>query len=87
MPVLFDEMFVANFEKGNRVQIPRLVRGKHKLDPGETLSVTVKSDYVYETFYVRLGRDGRIVIPKILVKKLRLKPGEVLKVTINSEGE
>lgn len=88
MPLLRDEEFLARLQKGNRVQVPVLIRWKHRLDPGEVLRVRVYSGEAYsgENFYARLGRDGRFTVPKIVVERLELEHGEVLECTLYSEA-
>jgi len=77
------ESFHARLQRYNRVQIPTLVRGKHKLDPGEGLYVRVYNPRSYdeEEFYARLLEGGRITIPKLVVELLKIEPGDVVYVT------
>lgn len=77
--MLSDEEFLARLQKGNRIQVPVLIKWKHKLDPGEVLKVRVWSvETGGRSFYARLGRDGRFTVPKIVAKDLEVEPGEVL---------
>ena len=59
--------FKAVFQKGNRVQVPRLVRWRFKMDSEQLLKVTVKvvGSFKGQSFYGRMGRDGRITVPLI----------------------
>ena len=60
--------FKAVFQKGNRVQVPRLVRWQFKLDCTQMLEVTVKvvgSFKGHQSFYGHMGKDGRITVPLI----------------------
>ena len=55
-------------QKGNRVQVPKVVRWQFKMDTEQVLKVTVNAVNVWsgwETFYARMGRDGRITLPKL----------------------
>jgi hypothetical protein len=59
--------FKALLQKGNRVQVPRLVRWQFKLEATQVLRVTVKIETefssVSESFFGRMGGDGRITVP------------------------
>ena len=74
------ESFHARLQRGNKVQIPVLIRWKNRLEPSEVYSVEVSKadEYKSEKFYVRLGKDGRIVIPKLAVERLEIKHRDVL---------
>ena len=89
MPLLRDEEFVARLQKNNRVQVPVLVRWKHKLEPGEVLDVYVRCPETAGSarFYAKMSKDYRITIPKIVVQELQLEPGDVLKVTLYAQRE
>lgn len=65
--------FKAKVQKGNRVQIPRLIRWEFKLEPEQVLRVTVNlvDSYAKEEFFARMSRDGRLTIPKFIVDLLR----------------
>lgn len=60
--------FKAMFQKGNRFQVPKLVRWRFKLDSKELFEVTVKvvgSFKGHQSFYAHMGKDGRITVPAI----------------------
>lgn len=83
MPLKFEEKFLAKLQKGNRVQIPVLVRWRHKLKPREVFKVQVaKSIIIPATFYGRLTRDGRLTIPKTVIQEIKAEPGDILKITL-----
>lgn len=66
--------FKAELQKGNRIQIPRLIRWQFKLEPAQVLKVKVEpveAIMVREEFFARMSRDGRITIPKLLIKILK----------------
>jgi len=74
-------------QKGNRVQVPRLIRWQFKLEPTQVLKVTVKPvDAIGdETFYGKMNRDGRLTIPKLIADLLKDEDEEsqgVLEVTL-----
>lgn len=74
LPLTRRVSFKAVLQKGNRVQVPRLVRWQFKMDPEQILKVTVNALNVFsgwETFYARMGRDGRITLPKLPRELLR----------------
>ena len=87
MPLDKEEEFLAKLQKGNRIQIPVLIRWKHKLKANEILDVSVEEydgDMPEERFYAKLGSAGRFVIPKIIVEHLKLNPKDVLIITLHS---
>jgi hypothetical protein len=71
MPLTRPVAFKAVLQKGNRVQIPRLIRWQFKLEPEQILKATVSprgTFGIHETFYTHMNKDGRITIPKIALK-------------------
>ena len=66
--------FKAELQKGNRIQIPRLIRWQFKLKPTQVLKVKVEpvdAFMVGEEFFAKMSQDGRITIPKLLVNLLK----------------
>ena len=66
--------FKAVLQKGNRVQLPKLVRWRFKLETSQVLKVTVTAVNVFggwETFYGRMDKSGRMTIPKLVLKQLQ----------------
>jgi len=84
MPVLEIERFMGRLQRGNRVQVPRLIRWRHKLEPGEVLYVEVydREQYRRQKFYVRLSRDGRFTIPKVVAEASGAEAGSLLEITL-----
>ena len=87
VPLSRNESFHTRLQRYNRVQIPVLVRWKHKLEAGEVLYVRVYNPESYddEKFYVKLLEGGRITIPKLVVELLEVEPGDVVHVTLYAE--
>jgi hypothetical protein len=81
--------FLARLQAANRVQVPVEVRWRHRLEPGELLSVEVRTleGFDRETFHVRLQDGWRFTVPNEVVEVLGLKQGEMLRVTLECEGE
>jgi len=74
MPLTEEVGFKAVLQRGNRVQVPRLIRWQFKLEPDQVLHVTVdvQEDSVgEEDFYARMTGDGRLTIPKVTLKVLQ----------------
>jgi len=66
--------FKAVLQRGNRIQLPKLVRWKYKLEPDQVLKVTVTAANVfggYETYYAKMDKSGRITIPELMLKLLQ----------------
>jgi len=88
LPLTRDEEFLAKVQKGNRIQVPRLIRWMYRLDPGEILMAEVQAGIGnYKTFYAQLNRDGRFTVPKIIVEELKVEPGHTVEVTLFYTGE
>ena len=91
--------FKTLLQKGNRVQVPRLVRWQFKLEPAQVLKVTVKIETsqfssISESFFGRMSGDGRITVPWLALALLQKRAntdknltGHVLEVKIEpAEG-
>ena len=68
MPLTQKVSFKTVLQKGNRVQVPKVVRWQFKMDSEQVLKVGLHAVNVWsgwETFYARMGRDGRITLPKL----------------------
>lgn len=60
--------FKAVLQKGNRIQLPKVVRWRFKLESDQVLKVTLmvaNSFGAWETFYARMDKSGRITVPKL----------------------
>jgi hypothetical protein len=91
LPLAGEVSFKTLLQKGNRVQVPRLVRWEFKMEPTQLLRVTVKPEEFYhsESFYAKMGRDGRIMVPWLVLDLLQKRAeggesltGQVLEVRI-----
>jgi hypothetical protein len=81
LPLVGAVSFKAVLQKGNRVQVPKLVRWEFKLEPTQVLRITVKVEAshftsVSESFYARISGDGRITVPLLTLGLLRQR-GEI----------
>ncbi len=71
MPLTERVGFKTRLQKGNRVQVPKYVRWHYKLEPTQTLEVTLHVLGCWrpaQSFISRTSKDGRIVIPKLLIE-------------------
>lgn len=83
MPLTVLVEFKAVLQKGNRFQLPRVVRWGFKLELDQVLKVTlmvVDCFGVWEVFYARMDGSGRITVPKLILQLLqsRVREGEGL---------
>ena len=65
--------FKTLLQKGNRLQIPKLVRWKYKLESSQVLRVSVAAAGKlgsWETFHGRMDKSGRITISSLIQKQL-----------------
>jgi hypothetical protein len=81
--------FKAVLRRGNRVQVPRLFRWQHRMEPGQVLRVcvSVEGSGGEERFLASMTEDGRLTNPKLTVKLLQegteeSLEGSVLGVTV-----
>ncbi len=68
MPLSKAVDFKTVLQRGNRVQLPKLVRWQFKMETTQVLKVSVKpanSFCDWESFFARMNRDGRLTIPKL----------------------
>jgi DNA-binding transcriptional regulator/RsmH inhibitor MraZ len=76
MPLTQKVSFKTMLQKGNRVQVPRVVRWQFKMDSTQVLKVSVTAVNVWsgwQTFYAQMDKSGRITIPKLTRELLRGK--------------
>ena len=74
MPLSKSVVFKSVLKKGNRFQVPKLVRSQQKLNTSEVLKVTVSVVglmQAHETFLAPIHRDGRIVVPQLTIDLMR----------------
>ena len=63
--------FQTALQRGNRVQVPKLVRWKFKLESDQVLKVAVWAGVVsWKTFYACMDKSGRITVPKVVQNEL-----------------
>jgi hypothetical protein len=77
MPLTEKVSFKAVLQKGNRVQVPRLIRWQFKMDSAQVLKVSVTAVNVYtgwQIFYAKMGKNGRLTVPRL--QRELLKGGE-----------
>jgi len=89
MPLTERVNFKTKLQRGNRVQIPKLVRWRFKLETDQILKVTASVFGVWgapQSFLARMGKDGRVVIPKLTLTLLKADEpnleGYVIEVTL-----
>ncbi len=73
MPLTECVEFKTVLQRGNRLQVPKLVRWKYKLESTQTLKVSVWARGViggWETFYANMDKSGRITVPKLIQNEL-----------------
>ena len=73
MPLTERVEFQTALQRGNRVQVPKLVRWKFKLESNQVLKVAVGArDMIvsWETYYARMDKSGRITVPKMIQNEL-----------------
>ncbi len=78
------ETFHAKVQKALRLQVPRVLRWKYKLEAGMVLRVQVEKVDTCKshTYLTRLQCSGRISIPKIAAEIVELQPGDLVRVGV-----
>ena len=70
MPLTAKVTFEAVLEKGKRLQIPKLIRWRFKMENGQALKVGVNFLGIHKSwqfFYTKMRKDGRITVPKLVL--------------------
>ena len=68
MPLTKRVSFQTALEKGNRVQVPKLIRWQFKMEPDQVLKVGINALDLgrgWQFFYAKIMKDGRIYIPRL----------------------
>jgi bifunctional DNA-binding transcriptional regulator/antitoxin component of YhaV-PrlF toxin-antitoxin module len=79
VPLTESVSFKTVLQKGNRIQLPKLVRWKYKLEQNQILKVSVTALNFYggwETFLATMDKSGRITVPKLVLRLLEEEAGE-----------
>jgi bifunctional DNA-binding transcriptional regulator/antitoxin component of YhaV-PrlF toxin-antitoxin module len=96
MPLTEPVTFKTKLQHHNRIVVPRLVRWRYKMEPGELLKVNVapygSENYLEEMFLAKMARDGRLTVPKLTMEVLKQREeknltGTILEVTISPVGK
>jgi len=76
MPLTVKVTFEGVLEKGNRLQVPKLIRWQFKMEQNQVLSVRVSPKRflrVYKCFFAKMDRQGRVLIPKLTLALMASK--------------
>ena len=69
MPLTVKVAFETLLEKGNRLQIPKLIQWQFKMEQNQVLRVGVSPKRIWaggaKFFYAKMDKQGRILIPKL----------------------
>jgi hypothetical protein len=94
LPLTESVSFKAVLLRGNRVQIPRLLRWQYRMEADQVLKVNIRIEGSFggEKFLVRMAKDGRLTIQKLTLKLLQAGEeesleGSVLVVTVEPVDE
>lgn len=65
--------FNAMLQKGNHIQVPKLIRWHYKIEPDQILKIGIsfKGGYGSEKFVACMSKDGRITIPELAIQLLK----------------
>jgi hypothetical protein len=74
LPLTKTVEFRAVLQKGNRIQVPKLVRWEFKMESSQVLKVKVRPLGAFgqkEHSFCKMSGDGRITIPKLTLSLLQ----------------
>ena len=74
LPLTQKVNFKKKLQRGNRIQIPKLVRWRFKMTSAQVLKVSVTAVNVYtgwQIVYAKMGKDGRITVPRLQRELMR----------------
>ena len=74
MPLTQPVSFKTMLQRGNRIQLPKVVRWKYKLEQNQLLRVSLTAVGFFcgwEAFYARMDKSGRVTVPKLTLALLR----------------
>jgi cupin superfamily acireductone dioxygenase involved in methionine salvage len=70
MPLTEKITFTTTLERSDKVQIPKLIRWRFKIENDQALKVAVnflETHKGWQFFYTKMRKDGRISIPKLVL--------------------
>ena len=73
MPLTERAEFKTVLQKGNRLQVPKLIRWKHKLESSQVLRVSIAAVNrlgSWETFHARIDKSGRITVSRLMQEQV-----------------
>ena len=68
MPLTEKVTFTTRLQKANKVQIPKLIRWRFKMENNQALKVGVNFLELHkgwQFFFAKMRKDGRITVPKL----------------------
>jgi hypothetical protein len=73
LPLTQRVTFKVQLQNQNRFQIPKIVRWEYKLEPSQTMKITLRASNVgiYENFLGRMLPDGRVTVPRIVIVEMQ----------------
>ena len=66
--------FQTVLEKGNRIQVPKMIRWQFKMDSNQVLKVGINALDLgrgWQFFYQKMAGDGRINVPRLALLILK----------------
>ena len=89
MPLTQKVTFKTMLQRGNRVQVPKLVRWQFKMETNQVLKVGVSAINLWtgwQFFYAKMGKDERILAPMLTLALLQAEKlnltGNVMEVNL-----
>jgi len=80
VPLTQNVTFQGVLEKGNRVQIPKLILWQFKIETDQVLKVGVNARESYrgwQFFYAKMDKQGRILVPKLTLSVMAREENQI----------
>jgi bifunctional DNA-binding transcriptional regulator/antitoxin component of YhaV-PrlF toxin-antitoxin module len=79
MPLTESVSFTTTLESQNKIQIPKLIRWRFKIESDQALKVGVYflgAPTGMQVFYTKMRKDGRITVPKFVLSLMQGEEGK-----------
>ena len=76
MPLTTKVNFETVLQKGNRLQIPKLIQWQFKMEQTQVLKIIISARNIWgahKEFYAKMDKQGRILIPKLTLTMIANK--------------
>ena len=79
MPLTEKVTFTTTLQSLNKIQIPKLIRWRFKIDSDQALKIGVNllsMHMGWQFFYTKMRKDGRITVPNLVLSLMHEEKGK-----------